>query len=153
MYPTTLGICLSTLGSLYMSESINILEGVQKFACRVCLGQCCSDYEAMLNRLDIPTLLTHHRYLKITTMFNIINGYHYFPTGVFTRRSIQSTRQLRQELSNNFCVPFARTQYLFFSLVPIIVLLDFGTYYIPISVKTSTNILEFKRLHYGSCLN
>ena len=94
----------------------------------------------MLNRLDIPTLLTHHRYLKITTMFNIINGYHYFPTGVFTRRSIQSTRQLRQELSNNFCVPFVRTQYLFFSFVPSVIrLLNL----LPI-VKTTTNILEFK---------
>ena len=51
----------------YTSESINILEGVQKFACRVCLGQCCSDFEAMLNRLDIPTLLTRHRYLKLTS--------------------------------------------------------------------------------------
>ena len=29
MHPTTLGICLSTLGSIYTSESINILEGVQ----------------------------------------------------------------------------------------------------------------------------
>ena len=56
----------------YTSESINILEGVQKFACRVCLGHSCSDYEAMLHRLDIPTLLTHRRYLKITTMFNIM---------------------------------------------------------------------------------
>ena len=136
MYPTTLGICLSTLGS-YTSESINILEEVQKFACRVCLGQCCSDYEAMLNRLDIPTYLTRHRYLKITTMFNIINGYHYFLTGVFTRCSIQSTRQLRQELSNNFCVSFARTQYLYFSFVPSVIRL---WNLLPISVKTSTNI-------------
>ena len=60
-------------------------------------------------------------------MFNIINGYHYFPTGVFMRRSIQSTRQLRQEVSNNFYVPFAHTQHLFFSLL---YLLDFGTYYL-----------------------
>ena len=84
---------------------------------RVCtknwsLQLCCSEYEAkvMLNCLDIPTLLTHHRYLNIITMFNIINGYHYFPTGVFMRRSIQSTRQLQQELTNNFYVPFAHTR-------------------------------------------
>ena len=120
------------------------MEGV---ATEICLpaefalhGQCCSDYEPMLNRLDIPILLTHCRYLKITTMFNIINGHHYFPTGVFTRCSIQSTRQLRQELSNNFCVPFARTQYLFFSFVPSVIRLW------NLLPKTSTNILEFKRL-------
>ena len=74
----------------YTSESISILEGIQKFACIVCLGQRCLDYETMLHhlQLDIPMLLTRCRYLKITTMFNI----HYFPTGVFMRHSILSTR-------------------------------------------------------------
>ena len=76
-------------GILYLQIYQYTGRDTQKFSCRVFLGQRCLDYEAMLHHLDIPMLLTHRRYLKITTMFNI----HYFPTGVFMRCSILSTRQ------------------------------------------------------------
>ena len=70
----------------YTSESISTLEGIQKFACIVCLGQRCLDYEAMLHhlQLDIPMLLTHCEKFKtrthavITSMFRFARTQYLF---------------------------------------------------------------------------
>ena len=52
--------------------------------CRVCLKQWDLDYESMLRLLDVPPLATHHKYLKVTTMYIIIvSSNAYFPFGIF----------------------------------------------------------------------
>ena len=68
-----------------------LLESVQKFACKVCLKCWDMDYQSMLHCLDIPPLSVRRRYLKLITMFNIVNGQSFFPPGIFEPQSPSHT--------------------------------------------------------------
>ena len=41
------------------------------------------NYESMLEQLDLTPLSQHRKLLKLITMYNIVNGTVYFPTGYF----------------------------------------------------------------------
>ena len=71
----------------YNKKDIELLESVQKFACKVCLKCWDMDYQNMLHCLDIPPLSVRRRYLKLITMFNIVNGQSFFPPGIFEPQS------------------------------------------------------------------
>ena len=43
------------------------------------------DYESMLQQLELTSLSQRRKFLKLTTMYNIINGTLYFPTGYFVQ--------------------------------------------------------------------
>ena len=62
----------------YTTEGIHSLESVQKFACKVCLKQWNMDYDSMLKLLGIPLLATRRKYLKLTTMYNIVHNSFFF---------------------------------------------------------------------------
>ena len=61
-------ICRSALGSI-QEKNIELLESVQKFACKVCLKCWDMDNQNMLHCLDIPPLSVRQGYLKLITMF------------------------------------------------------------------------------------
>ena len=65
------------------SSSIQQIEAVQKFACKVCLKRWDMDYDSMMEHLNISPLSVHRQYLKLTTMHNIISGHFYFPSHIF----------------------------------------------------------------------
>ena len=71
----------------YTSQGIQSLESIQKFACRVCLKQWDLDYDSMLQLLDIPPLSTRRKYLKLTTMYNIVGSHSYFPPDIFVQQN------------------------------------------------------------------
>ena len=71
---------------IYNKKYIELLESVQKFACKVCLKCWDMDYQNMLHCLDTP-LSVRRRYLKLITMFNIVNGQSFFPPGIFEPQS------------------------------------------------------------------
>ena len=54
------------------------LEAVQQFASKVCPKQWVLDYESMLQLLNLPCLSVRYKYLKLTTMYNIVSGHVYF---------------------------------------------------------------------------
>ena len=57
-------------------------------------------------------------YLKLTTMFNVVSGNSYFPTGI----SVQHNSPYgSHEHHNKFFRPFAQTQYLYSSFVPSVI--------------------------------
>ena len=58
----------------YTDKGTQALESVQKFACKVCLKQWDIDYESMLQQLELTSLSQRRNFLKLTTMYNIING-------------------------------------------------------------------------------
>ena len=39
----------------------------------------------MLQQLELTSSSQRHKFLKVTTMYNIINGTLYFPTGYFVQ--------------------------------------------------------------------
>ena len=59
----------------YTSKNWLSLEAVQKFACKVCLKMWDLDYNTMLQLLNLPPLSVRREYLKLTAMYNILNGY------------------------------------------------------------------------------
>ena len=61
------------------------LESVQKFACKVCLKRWDMDYESMLQQLELTSSSQRCKFLKITTLYNIIIGTLYFPIGYFVQ--------------------------------------------------------------------
>ena len=66
------------------------LETVQKFACKlVCLKQWDLDYAInMLQLLNLPRLSVRRKYLKLTTMYNIVSGHMYFPSSIFLQSNL-----------------------------------------------------------------
>ena len=78
------------------------------------------------------------KFLKLTTMYNIINGTLYFPTGYFVQNYFpySSSHGIL-----NYIRPFAGTNYLYLSFVPSVISLWNN---LPDSVKTSSPISVFK---------
>ena len=62
---------------MYTDKGTQALESAQKFACKVCLKRWDMDYESVGTHFFITT----SQVLKLITMYNIINGTLYFPTG------------------------------------------------------------------------
>ena len=80
------------------------LEAVQKFDCKVCLKQWDLNYDSMLQLLNLPHLSVRHKYLKLTTMYNIVSGHMYFPSSIY----LQNNLFIRTS-TLNFIRPFAHT--------------------------------------------
>ena len=117
------------MGPLY--KGTQALESVQKFACKVCLKRWDMDYESMLQQLEL-TSLSRRNFLKLTTMYNIINGTLYFPTGYFVQNYFPYSSS---HGTLNYIRPFAHTNYLYSSFVPSVISLWNN---LPDSVKTSS---------------
>ena len=98
-------------------KDIEALESVQKF--KVCLKLWDTSYDDMLHLLNLPPLHARRRYLKLVTMFNIINGHLYFPQGIFI--SQQPTYNSRRTSQFDFCRPRTRTDYYQTSYIPSII--------------------------------
>ena len=41
----------------------------------------------MLQLLNLPPLLVRCDYLKLTTLYNIVNGYFYYPSGILVQNN------------------------------------------------------------------
>ena len=122
-----------------MSKSWLSLEAVQKFACKVCLKMWDLDYNTMLQLLNLPPLSVRREYLKLTAMYNILNGYSYYPSGIFVQ---SNNRYYSSQSTNvNFVRPYARTNYLYYSFVPNVV---HAWNNLPYFIKTSPCISTFK---------
>ena len=123
----------------YNKKDIELLESVQKFACKVCLKCWDMDYQNMLHCLDIPPLSVRRRYLKLITMFNIVNGQSFFPPGIFEPQS--PSYNSRHRSSQNFCRPRSRTNYLQSSYVPSVI---FAWNNLPVELKSLSSVSTFK---------
>ena len=86
---------------------INSLEAVQKFAMRVCTKQWSSNYSALLNAYGVPSLRKRRLILKLSYLYNILNGRYSLPepSPVETRTTSHFTRSHRHTL----IVPRAHT--------------------------------------------
>ena len=92
---------------------INSLEAVQKFAMRVCTKQWSSNYNAVLNAYGVPSLRKRRLILKLSYLYNILNGRYSLPepSSVETRTTSHFTRSHRHTL----IVPRAHTNSYFYS--------------------------------------
>ena len=68
----------------------------------------------MLQLLNLPPLSVRPEYLKLTAMYNILNGYSYYPSGIFVQ---SNNRYYSSQSTNvNFVRLYARTNYLYYRI-------------------------------------
>ena len=90
--------------------------------------------------LNLPHLSVCRKYLKLTTMYNIVSGHMYFPSSIFLQSNLPY--QFIRTSTLNFIRPFARTNYMYHSFVPSVVS---SWNNLPDSVKLCSCISCFKR--------
>ena len=114
----------------YIMKDNRMLESVQKFACKVCLKCWDMDYDNMLH-CHLPRLSEWRQYLKLLTMYNIVNGHLFFPEGIFVLHRHLSLRHN----SSIYCRPRSHTNYFLFSYVPSVITLWNN---LPLELKSSS---------------
>ena len=124
----------------FLNKGTQSLEAVQKFACKVCLKQWDLDYDSMLQLLNLPRLSVRRKYLKLTTMYNIVSGLMHFPSSIFVQSNLPY--YLNCTSTFNFTRPFAHTNYMYHSFVPSVIS---SWNNLPDSVKLCSCISTFKR--------
>ena len=105
----------SQVWNTYKTGDINSLENVQKFALRMCAKQWDSSYNDLLQLFSLPSLQQRRLYLDLFTMFKIVHGFFYFPSGVFVEQAPRLTRSQSRKL---FVCPYAHTSSFYNSFVP-----------------------------------
>ena len=87
----------------YQQCLINSLEAVQKFAMRVCTKQWSSNYNALLNAYKVPSLRKRRLILKLSYLYNILNGRYSLPepSSVETRTTSHFTRSHRHSTKSS----------------------------------------------------
>ena len=139
VYLTCIPPHLESMGSICNKKNIEALKSVQKIACKVCLKLWDTSYDDMLHLLNLPPLHARRRYLKLVTMFNIINGHLYFPQGIFiSQQPIYNSRRTSQF---DFCRPRTRTDYYQTSYVPSVIS---AWNKLPVVVKSPCTVSSFK---------
>jgi len=103
----------------HLVKDINALEGVQRFACKICSKQWHPkvEYPLMLKALHIPSLKSRRQKMKVNLLHRIIHGqsiYHdppfdYRTTTTFASRSVNPLSRTR---------PFAKHNYYLYSYFP-----------------------------------
>jgi hypothetical protein len=93
------------------------VEQVQKFGLRMCTKRWNADYLELLSLFNIPSLRDRRLYLSLCTMYKIINELVDFPINVFIPKPPTHLRS--PGLTSLFVQPFARTNSLKYSYVPL----------------------------------
>ena len=105
----------SQVWSPYLQKDIDCLEGVQKFALRMCSKQWKVGYHNLRASFGVPSLSDRRLYLNLCMMYKIIHNFIYFPVGVFVPRVTTVSRSSANQL---YVQPFARTNAYYYSFVP-----------------------------------
>ncbi len=61
---------------------LRTIEGIQKFAFRICAKSLEERYEDLLQLFNLPAMSERRLYLDLCTMFKIVHGFFYFPSGI-----------------------------------------------------------------------
>ena len=98
------------------------------------------DYDSMLQLLNLPRLSVHRKYLKLTTMYNIVSGHMDFPSSIFVQSNLPY--YLNRTSTFNFTRLFEHTNYMYHSYAPSVISLWNN---LPDSVKVCSCISSSKR--------
>ena len=105
----------SQVWSLYLQKDIDHLEGVQKFAIRMCSKQWKVGYHNLRAYFGDPSLSDCRLYLNLCMTHKIIHNLIHFPVGVFVPRITTASRSSANQL---YVQPFAHTNAYYYSFVP-----------------------------------
>ena len=124
----------------YKHGEISSLEDVQIFALRMCAKHWDSSYDDLLQLFSLPSLQQCRLYLDLSTMFKIIHGLFYFPSGVFVERAPRVTRSQSQQY---FVCPYAHTGSFYNSFVPRTIR-DWNMFTAHVPLSFSPSVSSFK---------
>ena len=101
--------------SPHLKRDIALIEGVQKFALRMVYGDWGASYDHLLSLSNLCTLEERRVVMRLSVLYQILNGSWYFQTGVFL-----PDRSLRHHSLHEHTLiqPFCRTNSFRFSYVP-----------------------------------
>ena len=85
----------------HLAKDVDNLENVQKFGLKMCMKSWDAGYQELLDLAKLPTLENRRLYLKLSTLYKILHGFFYFPSGVVVHHPSRSLPLLYQ--------PFAHT--------------------------------------------
>ncbi len=124
----------------HQQTSIHKLEKVQKFALRVCTKLWTRDYDSLLDTMDLPSLSIRRLYLKLSYLYQVINGHFKFPVSPLERRVCPLN--LRSTANIQFERPICRTNAFANSFFPDVISKWND---LPLELQESISILSFKR--------
>ena len=115
------------------------LEKVQKFALKVCSKNWSSDYEHLSNITNLPALSIRREYLKLTYLYQILNGSFIFPNAPLERCNIPVN--LRNSNTIQFVRPICHTNAYMNSFFPHTISVWNR---LPYEIQSSASIASFK---------
>ena len=102
---------------------VKLIEGVQKFALRMCTKSWNECYETLLNMCQLRSHEDRRMYIDMSTMFKIVHDMMCFPSDIFrpshaNHRITRSTSTLAHAPQFLFQPYFAHTNQFYYSFVP-----------------------------------
>lgn len=132
----------SSVWDPFSAKDCDILEGVQRFASRVCLKTWQYEYPDMLKTLDLPALKTRRKIAKLMMMYKFVNNLAMFPESSSLFQPVHipySTRFTHNLLYHNIHAHTSRFMYSYFPST-----LSLWNS-LPYHIVSSTSVTSFKR--------
>ena len=124
----------------HLQKDCDILENVQKFACRMATKRWDLGYNELLHMLDLPSLSDRRLHLKMCQLYKIIHQLSHFPPDIVmpkcTRTHTNASSILHQ--------PFAHTNSFFYSFIPHSISLWNA---LPNEIRLAPTLSSFKHNH------
>ena len=107
----------------YKAADVKLIEGVQKFALRMCTKNWNESYETLLEMCQLQSHEDRRIFIDMSTMFKIVHNMMCFPPNIFcsqspSQRVTRSTAILAQAPQLYFQSVFAHTNQFYYSFVP-----------------------------------
>ena len=125
----------------FSAKDCDILEGVQRFASRVCLKTWQCEYPDMLEALELPTLKTRRKVQKLTTMYKFVNNLAVFPVSSSLFQPVHNPYSTRYTHNMSYHNIHARTSRFLYSYFPSALSLWNS---LPYHIVLSTSVTSFK---------
>ena len=94
----------SQVWSPYKVGEVKSIEGVQKFALRMCAKNWDASYEELLQLFSVPNMQQKGAYLDLCSMLRIVHGLFYFPGNTYCHHDVQRvTRSSNPVIYLSFC--------------------------------------------------
>ena len=108
----------SSVWDPFYAKDCDVLEGVQRFASRMCLKTWQYQYPDMLDLLNLPKLETRRKVAKLSMMYKIVNSLVVFPESSAIFQPVHNFYPTRSTHNSSYCPIQAHTSRFLYSYFP-----------------------------------